>query len=56
MSVYLSGYVVERKHGEYLSDPSTNGTGHSFTRSVTTARLFATYEAARAQCCDFVSP
>lgn len=51
-----SDYLVERARGEYLSDPSSNGTGSSFTRSLQHARRFRTIEAAQHECCNNEHP
>jgi hypothetical protein len=49
-------YLIERRAGEYLSDPSSNGTGSSFTRALQHARRFRSLESARHECCDNEHP
>ncbi len=51
----MSDFVIVRTdHGrtEFVSDPSTNGTGGSFHRSIGKARRFSTREAAKAEACE----
>lgn len=52
----VGGWLVERRPGEYLSNPNTNGTGSSYTRILQRARVFPSYEAAKAECCENEHP
>ena len=50
--------IVRTDHGrrEFLSDPSTNGTGGSYSPHISNARRFSSLEAAQRECCDNETP
>lgn len=50
------GYFIQNEYDAFLSDPSTNGTGSSWTRNVKHARRFPTLDAAERECCENERP
>lgn len=44
-------YVIVRSDGAFVSDPSTNGTGSSYTRDLSKAKTFRTRESAERELC-----